>query len=865
MHVGQVRQLPPPTPLSLSASMTWKNVKLIFLRELRDQLRDRRTLFMVAVLPLLLYPALGVGMTGMMANLSDQERTVAIIGASDLPLPPLLNPQQPDRFLSEYFDSPEDADKLRVITESTLSLPADKAIPEDQDAAQREFLTQSLKLRASIEQLGTLSRERRAAQDRALRLSYGGAEKKAEHDTAKAAAQKLESQEADLQNRVNAWFQSAPVDVMIVVPTGFSQNFEDANRRLANRENSDASDQMPRPVILQNSADEKAQAALRRVRDALSKWEERLRDARLERAGLPRSLSSPVDPTSIELAVKEDFSANLWSKLFPALLVMMGVTGAFYPAIDLGAGEKERGTMETLLISPARRSEIVIGKFLTVLIFSVSTALLNMVSMGFTGRHVLSAAANRPGMPVGDIAFPPYSSLFWVLVIAIPLCALFSATSLAVAMFARSNKEGQYYLTPLLMVTMGMTIFCVSPLFEIHPFYSVLPIAGPALLLKALLANSGGLSAYSWYLLPVIGSSIFYSLVAINWAISLFDREEVLFREAERFDLTLWIKHILRDKEPLPSRTEVALCFTIILLAQFAAQQYMSTQIHNLGVGVDRHRNLMVMQTVYLIGTLGAPVLLMAVLLTSSVRQTLKLYWPKWQYLALGIILPISLQPITIELLSHLKWFFPTPHSALGEFMKAFTDTNLPWWMSFVALAVTPAICEELAFRGFILSGLQSGRQRSFWSPVLISAVCFGVVHMIAHQVFNAILLGIVIGLLAVRSRSLIPGVIFHLIFNGIQVLQTRVPLEWFQSPAMEWLFSVESEAGQPSVRFDAPLLAISGLLSVGLVTWLIKNPMDGSAEGPQRRFSDLDAEAQKADVADDRDRWDQLRSTMHK
>jgi hypothetical protein len=80
----------------------------------------------------------------------------------------------------------------------------------------------------------------------------------------------------------------------------------------------------------------------------------------------------------------------------------------------------------------------------------------------------------------------------------------------------------------------------------------------------------------------------------------------------------------------------------------------------------------------------------------------------------------------------------------------------------------------------------------------------------------------------------------------------------------MEWLFSIESEAGQPAVRFDAPLLAISGLLSVGLVTWLIKNPMDGSSEGPQRRFSDLDAEIQKSEATDDRDRWDQLRSTLN-
>ena len=76
---------------------------------------------------------------------------------------------------------------------------------------------------------------------------------------------------------------------------------------------------------------------------------------------------------------------NVWAKLFPFLLVMMSLTGAFYPAIDLCAGEKERGTMETLLISPASRAEIVLGKFFTVVLASMMSALLNIVSMGLTG------------------------------------------------------------------------------------------------------------------------------------------------------------------------------------------------------------------------------------------------------------------------------------------------------------------------------------------------------------------------------------------------------------------------------------------------------------------------------------------------
>lgn len=842
--------------------MNWKNVKLIFLREVRDQLRDRRTLFMVAVLPLLLYPAMGVGMTYMTVNFSEQERTVVILGAKDLPPPPLLDPNKPDRFLPEYFDSAADADKLRVLTEANLGQPPEAGRTAEEHASEQAFLQQAVEYRGTLEQLGVLSRARVAAEEKSVRLSYAGSEKKAELDACIQLVKQLEAQEKSLKAKVDQWFSAAPVQVMVVVPTGFATKLAEANRQLATRTANDAQiDEMPRPLILQNSADEKSQLASRRIREALREWENRLRDARLEQAGLPRSLTSPVDLTSIDVAAKDDLSANLWSKLFPALLVMMGVTGAFYPAIDLGAGEKERGTMETLLISPARRSEIVMGKFMTVMLFSLSTAILNMLSMGLTGQHVLSMAG---GVGAGDVSFPPLVSLMWVLILAIPLSALFSATSLALAMFASSSKEGQYYLTPLLMVTMGLTMFCLSPAIEIQPYYSILPVAGPALLLKALLGGGASLNQLSVYFLPVIWSSIFYSVVALNWAISLFDREEVLFSQAERFDLGLWIKHILRDKEAVPSRTEAAICFAIILLAQFAALTGMkSAMLHITEDDRTRHFNMLQLQTIYLIATVGLPPLLMAILLTSSVRRTLKLYWPKWQYLVLGFVLPVVLQPVAIELIHQLQWFFPKPPAGMAEMMKSFADPNVPLWWPLLAIAVTPAICEELAFRGFMLSGLQSGRQRNFWTPILISSVCFGVVHMIAHQVFNAMLLGVVLGLLAVRSRSLIPGVIFHFIFNGMQVAQSRIPVRYFESPVMQWLFSVESEGGMTAVRFDAPLLAISGVLSVVLVTWLIRSPMDGETDGPQRRFSDLSAgESEAEQRVEDQARWEQMRSS---
>ena len=311
----------------------------------------------------------------------------------------------------------------------------------------------------------------------------------------------------------------------------------------------------PRPVILENSADEKSAIAHRRVQSVFRAWEHAILKTQLKQSQLPETLTEPIKPEEIDLAIQEQISGQcLGQKCFPPRwLVMMTLTGAFYPAVDLCAGEKERGTMETLLICPATRTEIVLGKFLTVFVFSATTALLNLVSLGFTGKYMASLAVGGVTSRLGDLALPSASSLAWVIVILIPLATLFSALCLAMATFAKSSKEGQYYLTPLLMVTLGLTMFCLSPATEMHPFYSVMPVIGPGLLLKGLLKANGPATEMYLYAIPVLVTSIGYSLLALWWAIEQFGSEEVLFREAERFDLRMWVKHLLRDKEPVPT------------------------------------------------------------------------------------------------------------------------------------------------------------------------------------------------------------------------------------------------------------------------------------------------------------------------
>jgi sodium transport system permease protein len=527
------------------------------------------------------------------------------------------------------------------------------------------------------------------------------------------------------------------------------------------------------------------------------------------------SLPNPVPITSVDLAESEQLAANVWSKIFPALLVIMSVTGAFYPAIDLGAGEKERGTMETLLISPATRTEIVIGKFLTVMLFSMTTALLNLASMGFTGQHILSAIGTAHSAAIGDLSFPPVSALVWVVLLAIPLAALFSALSLSLAMFARSSKEGQYYLTPLLLVTMGLTMFCLSPGVELTPYYSMLPVTGPALLLKALLL--GGIQASAMYALPVLFTSCAYSGLALWWATEQFQREDVLFREAERFDPRLWFQHLLREKEPMPSFSEAAVCFVLMALLQFA----FLTSMQGAPGLLDGPQKIVMVQLISLIATVGVPPILMAILLTSSVRDTLKLRWPDWKILGAGAVLAFTLEPLATTLMTWLDPFFPPLPPGAKQLMEAMGTESVPLWLSLTAFALTPAICEELAFRGFILSGLQHSHRR--WLPIVISAVLFGVIHMIPKQQFNAALLGIVLGLLATRSESLLPSVVFHSIFNGVQVLASRLNPEDLGGQGLRWLVTLKIDGETAELHFRPWALLVCVLVSGWLLWWLVR------------------------------------------
>jgi sodium transport system permease protein len=669
-------------------SMRWAIVREIFRRELRDQLRDRRTLFMIFALPILLYPMLGIGMAQLSTALEQRPRSVVVVGVDLLPDEPRLLEPSGEKFEAGLFEVPTEAPLYRVRPEPANS------------------------------------------------------------DWADPTAQKQ-------------WLREGRADVVVIIPRDIKERVADGTKAI-------------RPELAFDSATERSRDTSRAIREIFASWNDQIVGQRLQRDDKPRSYVDAVRPELVDVARVANAGTSVWARLFPFILVLMSLTGAFYPAIDLCAGEKERGTMETLLITPASRPEIVTGKFLTVCLASIASALLNLFSMGLTAWQLTAQMGDRPRAgAAAALGVPSLSSLVWIVVLLLPLSAFFSALCVAMATMARSMKEGQYYLTPLYLAVLPLVFASLAPGIELDLFTSLVPVTGVALLLRSLL--QGKYNEAQMFFLPVLVPLIVYGALALRWAVDQFSREDVLFREAERIDPKLWLVHTIRDRGPLPTPGQALLCFTLIITTAWFTIGWMGSSWTGLVTG----------QAVFILG----PPLLMALVLTSSPKATLRLRGSSWTYVLLGLGLALALNPLSAELRQVVQTLFPVPRVHQEQISKMVAPLNLG--TALFALALVPAICEELAFRGFILSGLSSYYRREV--AIVLSAFLFGFLHVLLslfQQFFNAGLLGLVLALLALRSGSLLPGLIFHAVNNGLGV----------------WLGTRASEPG-------------------GLPTWLYRDP----------------------------------------
>ncbi|NRA97573.1 MAG: ABC transporter permease, partial [Planctomycetes bacterium] len=391
-------------------------VMTILRRELRDVLRDRRTLFTMLVLPVLLYPALMLGFSSLAASRVEElkEQTYAVMITVDGE--PLARGQLPPNNSL--------AAKLLRVKRFAFTMVADP--------------------RAAVE--------------------------------------------------------SGDIFLACEIPG-------DLDERLKDR-------QEVRLEPLYRSADEHSRIVWNDFKGAVLSY-------RTDRVPLV------IDNAKGDQSTPEQKGGHLFGGMLTMMVIMMAMTGAFYPALDIAAGEKERGTLETLLLSPVGRVELVAGKYLTVLAVAVFAALMNLGSMTLT----FAGFSRMVPQGQGGLSFSISPLAFAVIFVGLVVMAgLFSAICLAVSTFARTYKEGQAYLTPALLLVMPLAMIGLLPNMEIDPSLAVIPVANMALLMKALLLGEFPGPEIAITLVTCLACAF----AALLWTASLFNREEVLFREGKQ-------------------------------------------------------------------------------------------------------------------------------------------------------------------------------------------------------------------------------------------------------------------------------------------------------------------------------------------
>jgi sodium transport system permease protein len=277
--------------------------------------------------------------------------------------------------------------------------------------------------------------------------------------------------------------------------------------------------------------------AVGEVRSFINGYADKVVAERLAARGLTPAAIKPLAVQTENVAPPAQVGGNVIGGFIPYLFLVLAFTGAMYPAIDLTAGEKERGTMETLLCSPVGRVEIVLGKFLMILTASLATVAFSLLSMGATimiGGSLLTqriasggtAAATRAADRVTSMMTLDPIGLFAVLGMLLPMVVLFAAVLFAISLFAKSYKEAQSYVSPLILVILMPAMMAMLPGVELNAKLALVPILNVSLASKELVSG-----VWHWnYLAVIFGSSCLYATIALGLAVRMFNREDVIFR-----------------------------------------------------------------------------------------------------------------------------------------------------------------------------------------------------------------------------------------------------------------------------------------------------------------------------------------------
>ncbi|MCW8877652.1 MAG: ABC transporter permease [Kangiellaceae bacterium] len=276
----------------------------------------------------------------------------------------------------------------------------------------------------------------------------------------------------------------------------------------------------------------------RRVERAIKSLKNELITARYTKLGLTQeqgeAINEPINLVKTSTADERESFGEKIGGFLPYILILIGLQGAMFPALDLGVGEKERGTLETLLLTPVSRFEIVIAKFLVIFTTSFVAVFLTLISFGLItsvfGPMMLadlgaSGSTKINGLldSLATISIGDVSLMFLML---IPIAAIFASLLLSVSIYARTFKEAQNYMSPIMILAIFPLILALLPGVKLDWMWASVPITNVALAIKEIFKGTIDMAMLG--VIFVSTTIIAGALLALcNW---WFQREQVLFR-----------------------------------------------------------------------------------------------------------------------------------------------------------------------------------------------------------------------------------------------------------------------------------------------------------------------------------------------
>ena len=491
--------------------------------------------------------------------------------------------------------------------------------------------------------------------------------------------------------------------------------------------------------------------ARRFVEDRLKTVNELFVTERLQ--GFHPPLVMPVSLTPQPIVTEDNAPSFSIATLIPLILILMTVTGAVYPAIDLTAGERERGTLEALISAPVPRHELLFAKFLAVLTVALLTALANLTSMVITAY---SSGLENLLFGAGGISLQMLGLVFGLLFV---FAGFFSSVILILTSFARSFKEAQAYLIPVMLVSLAPGVLCLLPGIEMTGWMSVTPLVNIVILARDIFDGR----AQSAWVLATLLSTVLYSAVALTIAARIFGTDAVLYGSEGS-----WADLVRRPSTPQQAASlSQAMFYLAVLFPAFLTLSGVPGRMFGTWIEGRLLGNAVITILLFALGPL-----LLARWTAVSLGEGLRLRKASLLAFVAAALLGLSLWPFAYEL--ELMAISPERVEVmkqLFEQIKTMLDA-IPLPVKLVSLALIPAICEELFFRGYLLTALRTGMATPL--AIALSGVLFGLFHVIVmdslffERFVPTCFLGLILGMVCYRTGSVLPGMLLHSLHNGL-------------------------------------------------------------------------------------------------